>query len=463
MNNKLKYGLLLGFPSLAYFIYRNYPKLNILSGFAAKNVCSCTFEAGRDLKSIEDGDNNFLPVFYARNEIDFEERTVSSSILGLNKRTAVYRDGVGSILLPEDSTAVLPEVPRPSRNFSVSDLPFPYGSGEPEEYEMSDLDQEALEKGVDNAFDREGENTKKTRAVLVLHKDRLIAERYTPGFSKDSKLLGWSMTKSLTSAVVGVLEKQGRISLHQRNLFKEWEDDERSGITLNNLLQMNSGLEWEEDYTSLSDVNRMLFVEGNMPEVPLNKPLTGTPGQSWNYSSGTTNILSRFIRDQFSTQQEYLDFWYRELIDRIGMDSMTIETDLEGNYIGSSYGWATARDWAKFGLLYLNKGNWRDKQVLNGSWVRYCATPNVGSQGEYGAHFWLNAEGKYPNVPRDMFSCNGFQGQYIFIIPSRELVVVRFGLTESPQFNVDAFLRGILDAVNVKDKNATPAERVDSL
>lgn len=463
MNKKLKYGLLLGFPSLAYFLYRNYPKLNILSGFAAKNVCSCTFEAGRDLKSIEDGDNNFLPVFYARNEIDLKARSVSSSILGFNKRTAVYRDGIGSILLPEDSTAVLTEIPRPRRKSSQSDLPYPYGNKEPGDHALPDIDQEALDKAVKNAFDQEGENTRKTRAVLVLHKDRLIAERYTPGFTKESKLLGWSMTKSITSAVVGRLERQGRISLNQSNLFREWEDDARSGITLSNLLQMNSGLQWDEDYTSLSDVNRMLFLEGNMPEVQIKKPMTGKRGQSWNYSSGTTNVLSRIIRDQFKTHQEYLDFWYRELIDRIGMNSMTIETDLDGNYVGSSYGWATARDWAKFGLLYLNKGNWKGQQLLNESWVNYSASPAEGSQSEYGGHFWVNAGGKYPNVPKDMFSCNGFQGQYIFIIPSRDLVVVRFGLTEAPLFDIDRFLKEILDAVKIKETSSPTTEKAGNL
>ncbi|WP_373056495.1 serine hydrolase domain-containing protein [Zunongwangia sp. H14] len=280
-----------------------------------------------------------------------------------------------------------------------------------------------------------------------MHKGQLIAEKYANGFSKDSKFLGWSITKSITSAILGILEKQGKISLNQDSLFEEWKNDKRAAITLDNLLQMNSGLEWEEDYTTLSDVNRMLFMEKNMPEVQLKKPLTGKPNESWNYSSGTTNLLSWFIRKQFSSHQEYLDFWYQELIDKIGMNSMTIETDLNGNYIGSSYAWATARDWAKFGLLYLNKGKWKNEQILNESWVDYSAKPTNTSKGEYGAHFWLNAEGKYPNVPRDMFSCNGFQGQYIFIIPSKEMVIVRFGLTEDPQFNIDTFIKEILAAV----------------
>jgi CubicO group peptidase (beta-lactamase class C family) len=283
--------------------------------------------------------------------------------------------------------------------------------------------------------------------VVVLYKDQPIAEKYASGFSRETKLLGWSMTKSITSAVLGVLEKQGKISLSQNNLFQEWEKDDRSKITLNNLLQMNSGLEWVEDYSNISDVTKMLFLEPDMTKVQLNKPLIGKPNESWNYSSGTTNLLSGFIRNQFKTHQEYLDFWYAELIDKIGMNSMVIETDLDGNYVGSSYSWATTRDWAKFGLLYLHNGNWNGEQLLNESWVTYAATPTNGSNGEYGAHFWLNAGGKYPNVSKDLFSCNGYQGQHVFIIPSKDLVVVRFGLVENPDFDVDTFLKEVLDAI----------------
>jgi CubicO group peptidase (beta-lactamase class C family) len=446
MNKKIKYGLLVGFPSLAYFVYRNFPKLNILTGFAAKNVCSCTFEAGRDLESIESGDNNFLPVFYAKNKIDFEAKSVSSTIFGLKKRIAVYKEGIGSVLLPENSTEAVPNLPVPNRKPAAENLPYPYGRKEPENANFRPFKRKILEFAVGNALESKAKAIEKTRAVLVLHRNKLVAEKYAPGFSSTTKFLGWSMTKSITSAVLGVLERKGKISLAQDHLFKEWENDKRSKITLNNVLQMNSGLEWEEDYTKISDVTRMLFMEGDMPKVQINKPLTGEPNNSWNYSSGTTNLLSRFIRDQFTSHQEYLDFWYKELIDKIGMHSMTIEPDLEGNYIGSSYGWATARDWAKFGLLYLNEGNWNGEQILNKSWIEYSAKPTNDSNGEYGAHFWLNAEAKYPDVPTDMFSCNGFQGQYIFIIPSKELVVVRFGLTESPEFDINNFLKEILEA-----------------
>ena len=448
MDKNIKYGLMAAVPVVAgAVVYKNYPKLNIINGFAAKNVCSCTFEADRNLQSIVQGDNSFMPVNYAESKIDLQEKSVSSSFLGLKSRKAIYREGVGCVLLPEDRTEESFPSGKPNRKIRLNDSPYPYGNGQPKTSDLENVNYKRLQEVIGKAFDLEGEEIQRTRAVVVLHKDQLVSEQYSAGFTAETKLLGWSMTKSLANAALGILQKKGKVSLDQNNLFREWENDERSKITLNNLLQMNSGLEWEEDYTAISDVNKMLFLEEDMPMVPLKKPLTGEPNNSWNYSSGTTNLLSKFIRQQFDTYQEYLDFWYDELIDKIGMDSMTVETDLAGNYVTSSYGWATTRDWAKFGLLYLNKGNWKGEQLFNESWADYTATPTNGSNGEYGAHFWLNAEGKFPNVPRDLYSCNGFQGQFIFIIPSKDLVVVRFGLTEHPEFEVDTFLSGIVEAV----------------
>ena len=136
------------------------------------------------------------------------------------------------------------------------------------------------------------------------------------------------------------------------------------------------------------------------------------------------------------------------LIDKIGMHSMIIETDMKGKYVGSSYGWATTRDWAKFGLLYLNKGNWNGEQLFDASWVDYIRTPTKLSEGTYGAHFWLNAQGNYPDVPIDLYSANGYQGQYVFIIPSKDLVVVRTGLAEYPEFDVNTFLSEVIKAID---------------
>jgi len=129
------------------------------------------------------------------------------------------------------------------------------------------------------------------------------------------------------------------------------------------------------------------------------------------------------------------------------MHSAIIETDMAGNFVGSSYGWANTRDWAKFGLLYLHNGNWNGEQILDQQWVKYVSTPTNGSDGKYGAHFWLNAGGRYPDAPKDLFSCNGYQGQWVFIIPSKELVIVRTGLTEDPEFDVNGFLKDILNSI----------------
>jgi len=444
MRKILLFILVLLFLALGVVAYIYYPRLNLITGFAAKNMCSCVYEAGREPQSVVAQDNNFSPVDLAEYEIDREDKTASASVFGLKERTAMYNPGFGCVLLPEDTGRNdLPKA-KPNRLQPSSSLPYPYGNNKPVDTIFPEVDYGQLELALKNAFFEEY----KSRAVVVLYKDRLLAEKYAPGFSKDTKLLGWSMTKSITSAVLGVLAKQGRISVENDHLFPEWEADERQNITLNNLLHMNSGLKWEEDYTKISDVTKMLFLAEDMSEVQLHKNLVGEPGILWNYSSGTSNLLSAYIRDQFSTHQEYLDFWYAQLIDKIGMNSMTLETDLAGNYVGSSYSWATARDWAKFGLLYLNEGNWNGEQIISKDWIDYTVKPVEGSDGKYGAHFWLNAGGEYPDVPHDLYSANGFQGQHVFVIPSKNLVVVRLGLVEHPEFDLNVFLREVIAAID---------------
>ena len=126
---------------------------------------------------------------------------------------------------------------------------------------------------------------------------------------------------------------------------------------------------------------------------------------------------------------------------------MLIEADLDGNFVGSSYAWANTRDWGRLGQLYLDKGNWNGEQLFAPEWVDYVTTPTALSNGTYGAHFWLNAKGKYPDVPKDLYSMNGFQGQYVFIIPSKDLVVVRTGLAEEPDFDINNFLSHLIKAI----------------
>ena len=289
------------------------------------------------------------------------------------------------------------------------------------------------------------EQENKTRAGIVIYKNQIIAERYADGFDENSKLLGWSMTKSITGTIFGILQSQRKLNVQDKAPIDSWQNDSRKNITIHNLLQMNSGLAWDENYEEISDATRMLFLERNMAKEQEKKQLVGKPNQTWNYSSGTSNLLSGILRSQFKTHQEYLDFWYTNLIDKIGMNSMTVEADLAGNYIGSSYAWATARDWAKFGLLYLHRGNWNGTQVFDESWTDYIVEPTPTSDGWYGAHFWLNTSGRYPDVSRKMFFASGYQGQNVFILPDEELVIVRMGLTKNA--NINEFLKGVTEAI----------------
>jgi len=154
-----------------------------------------------------------------------------------------------------------------------------------------------------------------------------------------------------------------------------------------------------------------------------------------------------YLRKQFKDNQEYLDFPVLDLYDKLGMKSMFMELDIDGNYVASSYAWANTEHWAKLGLLYLHRGNWNGEQIINESWVDYVSTPNGNSNGLYGAHFWLNAGGRRPDVPRDMYAMEGYQGQMVFIIPSKDMVVVRMGLTEEPIIDFNKMLKEIIDAV----------------
>ena len=211
------------------------------------------------------------------------------------------------------------------------------------------------------------------------------------------------MTKSILSTVFGVMQHQGKLSVSDKAPIDSWQNDERKNITIHNLLQMNSGLEWDENYDEISDATTMLFLERDMTKMQAEKPLTGKINASWNYSSGTSNLLSGIVRSQFKTHQEYLDYWYSDLIDKIGMNSMVLEADLAGNYVASSYAWATPRDWGKLGLLYLHNGNWNGQQIFAKDWVKYVSTPTPTSNGTYGAQFWLNAEGQMKDVQKTCF------------------------------------------------------------
>jgi CubicO group peptidase (beta-lactamase class C family) len=291
------------------------------------------------------------------------------------------------------------------------------------------------------AFGDNGIEETGTRAVIVVHRGRVVAERYAPGFDRHTKLTGWSMTKSITNALIGILVRQGRLNVAEPAPVDVWQEDERSKITIENLLRMNSGLKWWEFYGGPSDATRMLYRERGMGEYAMKSRLGHRPGEAFYYSSGTANILSSIIRRTVG-DSDYYRFPYEQLFYRIGMYSAVLEPDAGGTFVGSSYCYATARDWARFGMLYLQDGVWNGQRVLPEGWVDFTRRGD-----EYGALWWLNRNRRHPHIPVDCYGAEGYEGQYIWVIPSKDLVVVRMALENGRKLDPDVFVPAVVGAM----------------
>ena len=410
----------------------------IITGYAAKNLASAVFVSGREPADVEALDLHFSFIKFVKNKVDRENRTVTSRFLW-GKSTAVYRDGYGVTLLRGKTAEELraqaypldPETPKPD----------PLAAGD-------SLVSARLEP-VAKAFVDDHAYNGTPFAFVVLHQGGIVAERYGEGITADTRLLSWSMAKSFVNALVGLMVKDGRLTVNAPLDLPEWRKDGRKAITLNDLMQMQSGLKWNEDYGSRSDVNLMLHRETDMGLYALSKPLESDPGTHWYYSSGTTNIVIRYLRDQFEFDHEFLAYIRERLFAPLSIQHAVFEPDLAGTPVGSSYLYITARDYARFGQLYLDDGCVGEQRILPEKWVEYTTTPASDSKGEYGAFFWLNRGGRYPDAPADLFSCNGHDGQQIFIIPSKELVVVILGYSPKPDHVIDfnALLKDIVDCL----------------
>lgn len=415
----------------------------IFTGFAAKDMASCVFVAGRTPESVAAVDLNFSLVKMASVSIDTIGKTVSADFFGFGKQTAVYRQGIGCALIADEDI----EKARSMRSILDAYPLYP----ETLFWPMGDKIREDVPVKVDkdklNAAIKSALNQGNTRGVVVAYDTLFMAEGYGEGFDKNTPLLGWSMTKSINSALIGILVKEGKIDINASAPIEEWANDDRKNITTRSLLHMASGLEWVEDYGDISDATIMLYNRGDVAKYAISKKAAVSPDSIWYYSSGTSNILAAIVRRSFDTQQAYLDFPREALFNRIGMRSAIMETDAVGTYVASSYTFATTRDWARFGLLYLQNGIWNKDTIFTPDWVQFTQQEAPNSEGEYGAQFWLNKAGhELPDAPKDTYYADGFHGQRVYIIPSKHLVIVRMGESKTGEFDYNKFVSEVLAA-----------------
>lgn len=419
----------------------------IITGYAAKNLASDIFVGNRTQESVEKNDLNFSFIKYTKNTVDYDKKEVTSRFLWA-KSKAVYIDGFGCVLVRGISADSI-------RNRHYTRVVLPNENPDSIAWPQGDKISDSIPSGVDllkmdkalrRAFS-DSVDSKGTYAVAIAYKDQLLAEKYRKGFSKDNRFLSWSMGKSFTQALVGIMVKKGLMDINKPADITDWQGDSRKNITINNLMQMTSGLEWNEEYGNLSDVTVMLHEKANMAKYTYDKKAIYNPDSVWYYSSGATNVVSYLIRKTLNNDSVYWGFPRTELFNPIGMRSAVFELDPSGTFIGSSYIYATMRDYVRFGLLYLHKGNWMGNQILPEGWTDYTVQPAKGSDSGYGSFFWLKKKDDFPGVPSDLFMCRGHDGQFIYIVPSKELVVVRTGFSKHGDFDDRKFIESIVACV----------------
>jgi CubicO group peptidase (beta-lactamase class C family) len=421
--------------------------LPIGTGHVAKTICSNVFIANRESKTVFEEDIAPVHLLFAITKFDVDEtqKSVVSTSLGFAGTKAIFRNGCGCTLVNGISEEELrgqtfmEVTPEQFHSAGNGSRPWPGGDLVSPDSMPAGVDGKKINDALDAAFEEpSADNPRKTRAVVVVYDGKLVAERYASGANQAMPLTGWSMSKSVTNALVGVLVRKGKLDIRRPAPVPEWqhESDPRRNITVDQLLRMSSGLKFNEAYAPFSDAVSMFYDSYDFAAYAAHKPLEADPDTVWNYSSGTANIISRIVRRTAEKEySNYYEFIYRELFHKIGMYSAVFEPDPSGTFVGSSYVFATARDWARFGLLYLQDGVWENERLLPEGWVAYTTTPTPKApRGEYGALFWLNAGAtddpmnrRWPSIPGDAYSAEGFQDQRVIIIPSRKLVLVRLG------------------------------------
>ena len=428
--------------------------LTIATNSVSRSLCDAAFlsQVDPDRLFAEEQLPNMRSIGWALHyHVDREKHEVRASVLGAFGARAVYREGLGCVLVHGD--AGLPE----AAGFKADPITSAYA-----ESGVVEPADPALRQALDHAFaEPDPSQPRLTKAIVVLHDGKLIAERYAPGYGPDTPIWGHSVSKSITSALIGILVKQGNLRVDQVAPIAAWASpqDPHHAITIDQLLRMDSGLPFDETDGPVNPMARMFFLENDMARYAATVPLDHSPGTAWAYSNLGYVLLARIavnaVGDGGAVDAER--FVRERLFAPLGMRHAVFETDLVGTPVGSSHVYASARDFARFGQLYLDDGMVNGRRILPEGWVAYSHSQTLKTG--YGAGFWTNLvnEGSVPvwdapwgipQAPKDMFYARGAFGQYIVIVPSEHLVIARLGISLHGGTGIGDLVAGVINALH---------------
>ncbi|MVM37320.1 serine hydrolase [Spirosoma sp. HMF3257] len=439
------------------------------SGYA-KIMCSAVFITGLKPDFAAENVGYFTSPYAERAKvgkpvIDFEKKTVSITLPNGVTRTAIYTGDQGCVTLPEGEKTLRYKPIKVTRNIpNAATRPWPMGDVLPTSPMPAELDMAKVAQAINAAFEPA---EAQTAAFVVTYKGRIIAERYGDGITKETPLESWSMGKSLSATIMGILMRRGVYTLDQAAPIPQWQGkgDPRAKIRIMDIMHMSSGLycraPQDPDYDPTLGYPDHLYLytdAGNSFDYAANLPQQWAPNTVGRYRNSDpvlTNYLNRLGIEKLG--ETYHTFPQRALFDKIGVRTMIMETDPSGNFLTQGYEFASGRDWARLGNLYLQDGVWNGERILPEGFTKFVSTlaePWVDDgRPIYGGLFWINGDGARP-IPKDAYSMNGAGGQYVMIIPSHELVVVRLGHYKGAQAGVKA-----LDKAYVLLMEAVPEKR----
>jgi CubicO group peptidase (beta-lactamase class C family) len=396
----------------------------VATGIGSKLLCSSRFVSGFTAEQSFDDLVQYSPLLDLLDvNTDENSKVVKTSFLGISTKTASYIPGLGCSV---DYPGYTQRQELKIQTSSSSNEPWPRGN------KIAGL-QSGMQALLDSLVIRDNVAGLNTRALLVAHNGSILGEAYAQGADSTTPLLGWSMAKSLTSVMLGNLELRGLLNLDTSPEFSEWLKDERSKIKITDLLTMSDGLDFSEQYNPGDDATTMLFTSPSASDFTIARPLAHEPGARFNYSSGTANVLSRIYLDVLGGPQQSYDDYKTNIAGPLGFQNAVFEVDASGAFFGSSYLYASARDWARLGQLMVNGGAINDRGIVTQDWIDRATAPNTTeNQKAYGYQWWLNRGNedlRWPDIPDDAYAAQGNRQQNMMIVPSKNLVIVRLGWT----------------------------------